>query len=329
MKILFIGDFESNTGPASVNKAFKKVFDKDIMYSTKSNMIQRVIELIWKTRKSEYIIFSGISKINVIGYYICKIYNKKYIYLMHGCVKYEHFINGTKDNNLVKVENFILNKADKIVCVSQVFMEWMKENYPEYNNKITYVNNPIEWESINNKEENKIERDINTILSVGGGLPRKNIKKICEAIEKINMKYDKYLKLVVIGKLHKDSEEIKKFPFVTYIEEVDKQDMIKYYGLANVYIQNSIFETFGLAIIEALLGGCNILISKHVGVKGIIDTLDTDDIIYNVNDIDEISEKIIKVIEINNNNKLLKGIDREKTTILYAYNRLKEEISCE
>ncbi len=64
---------------------------------------------------------------------------------------------------------------------------------------------------------------------------------------------------------------------------------------SDLYIQNSSFETFGLAVCEAIACNCKILLSKHIGALSIIKNLDEDMIINDNTDINEISEKINKI----------------------------------
>ena len=72
---------------------------------------------------------------------------------------------------------------------------------------------------------------------------------------------------------------------------------MKKMGEANLYIQNSYFETYGLSIVEAINSECDILISKNIGAIDLIENIDDNDIINNNESIDEISKKIIKKID--------------------------------
>ncbi len=329
MKLLVVGDFKSNTGPASVNKSLLKASNGDILYTKQKSIFNRIIELTTKTIRAKYIVFSGISKINIIGIILCKILNKKSAYLMHGCLEYEDYINGITDVKGKKLERKILEFAPKIICVSEQFCIWCKERYPKYEKKITFVNNGIDWDDVYEKNKYNFQRDSHTILSVGGGMPRKNIKMISKAIIQINKENmdSKPLKLIVIGKEGSDIDEIKNNPYVEYISEVSYQDMKFYYNKSSLYIQNSIFETFGLAPIEALVNGNSILISRFVGSISIFNDIDKKYIIENPKDINEIKEKILNVLANPNNNLLMQNIDKNKTSIYSALENLIKTIN--
>ena len=88
--------------------------------------------------------------------------------------------------------------------------------------------------------------------------------------------------------------------------------MESYYRKSNLYIQNSEFETFGLATMEALICGCNLLISQNVGAKAIINGLEANDLINDVDNIKEISNKIMHNLFNSNNNRLINSIKKIK-----------------
>ena len=73
---------------------------------------------------------------------------------------------------------------------------------------------------------------------------------------------------------------------------------------SSLYIQNSLFETFGLAIAEALNCGCKLLISKNVGIIDVLNNINSNEIINNPNDIKEITKKILTINNKNYNTKI-------------------------
>ncbi|MGL4992019.1 MAG: glycosyltransferase family 4 protein [Sarcina sp.] len=300
-KILIVGDFKGNTGPASVNKTIKNLYQE--IHTTKcTSRITRILEFGVKAFFVDYIIFSGFSKLNIIGFKIAKILNKKNAYLMHGSVEFESKINNECKEDRILLEKKMLNMSPKVICVSKLFMEFMRKNSDEPKEKFCYVNNPLDLSNFKNNPD--IKKDENLIMSVGGGLPQKNILAICEAINIINKRENAKYRLLVIGKNGQDTEKIKKFDFVEYKENVPYEDIKIYYSKANLYIQNSSFETFGLAPIEALLCGCKILISNQCGCKDSIVNITKNNLIYLNTDISEISNKIKFMMQ--NKNDLIK-----------------------
>ncbi|QPC47648.1 glycosyltransferase family 4 protein [Mangrovibacillus cuniculi] len=322
MRLLFIGDLTGNTGPANVNKLLIKYLPKNTMFLVGKNRITRVFELFLKIRVADSVLFSGMSKINIIGLKLANLFGVKSAYLMHGCRRIEGELNHTYDHKSIETEDKVLDLTPKIICVSKHFMSWMKENYPQYERKITYVNNGVDWESLP-VVSSEVKREQDTLMAVGGGLPLKNILTICKAIQLINQDEKMNLKLIVLGNRGKDLEEILSYSFVEYFPHVNHSEMPLYYQRAKLFVQNSKFETFGLASIEALINGCDLLLSNETGAKSIISGLETSDIIYNTLDVAEISSKIKSVLIKSNNKKLLNSIDHEETSVESSVKRIK------
>ncbi|HDR4707880.1 TPA: glycosyltransferase family 4 protein [Bacillus paranthracis] len=324
MKLLFVGDLIGNTGPANVNKALKEQLPENTIFLQEQSKIKRVVDLFLQIRKVDAVLFSGMSKINIIGFRIAKLLGVKSAYLMHGCRDIEGKINGEYNQRGVDIENKVLELAPKIICVSKNFMHWMENNYPQHKKKLNYVNNGIDWDTISISKEKLVEREENTLLAVGGGMPRKKIKSVCKAIELLNQQEKKSLNLIVIGNEGKDLEEILSYPFVKYFSKVPHNEMPLYYQKAKLFVQNSSFETFGLAPIEALVNGCDLLLSKETGAKSIISTLESNDVIYDNQDVSEIARKIKSLLSNTNNQRLVNGIDKEETSVKFAANRIIE-----
>lgn len=94
---------------------------------------------------SKSIIVSGLSGYGKRAIIINKLLKKPLFYLMHGCVEYESKINEMNNaENAINLERSTLEEATRIICVSEKFSEWLKNRYPKYSHKITYLYNGIE-----------------------------------------------------------------------------------------------------------------------------------------------------------------------------------------
>lgn len=319
-KIFFVGDFYSNTGPSIVNKNIKKNFgNKSFCYSLATNKFFRIIELIIKIFISKNICFSGFSNINYLGIRMCKFLNKKCFYIMHGYLKKEYEINNTFDDKKLKLEDYILNNVDKTICVSEPFMNYMKNE--GYKTSFTYFYSNVP-DSIDNSK--RIIKDKNLIMSTGGLLSIKNNLIICEAIEELNKKrkINDKIKYVIVGNSNGEYDKIKKYDFVKFYETVPHKKCLELMENAYLYIQNSLFETFNLSIMESLTKGCSVLLSKNLGITGIFKNIDSNSLIENVNDKKEIVLKIDRILNEPNNKIMIDNIDFEKCGEKYQFKRL-------
>lgn len=291
-KIYWIGDVIGNTGPANVNKMYKNTLSNNVIFCSSNNKIYRIFHFIIHFPFQKKIVISGFSKLNYILLKISKIFKKETFYLMHGWLKIESKYNKNISIKSIEIEEKIIQEANIIICVSRIFCEKLKSYYRQEKNKILFVNNGTDVNVL--KETITKNNNVFCIISVGGGVKQKNNLSICKAIEKIR---NKKIKFIVIGKLAEEGEEIKKYKFVDYYEKLSHNDVMKKMGEANLYIQNSYFETYGLSIVEAINSECDILISKNIGAIDLIENIDDNDIINNNESIDEISKKIIKKID--------------------------------
>lgn len=321
MKIFIVGDHRTGTGPANVTKEYIRCLDKEALYQKMTGKIARVPELFFKIIRSDVILFSGYSAQNVLGMKIASIFNKKTAYLVHGAITHENRINQNENEKMSQVEEETLRRADLLLGVSEKFSNWLKEEYPQYIKKIDYVTNGVDFDYLRNLcgEESNIASDLsnnrkkNQILSVGGGMPRKMILNICKAIEiyNENVNDSDKLKLYVIGADGIDTEKIKGYSFVEYLGMVSSDEKAKLYKESYIFIQNSSFETFGLAVFEALISGSNILTSKVAGALDLLKDARDEDIINDYSNPLEIADKIRYLMD-NPNVDRLKAMINEK-----------------
>lgn len=307
-KIYFMGDFCSTTGPAIVNKNYYP-YMKDISYVCKTNSkIIRPLHFIFYISRCNVLLISCLSKFHIKAAKLAKKINKRVVYLMHGYNKIEYELNEIpiEKRILRKTEDDMFQVSDKIVCVSKKLCEFMREQRKDIRNKFEFVNNGIDIRDKQIVKENR-KNDEFIIISVGGGVKNKNNLTVCRAISKIK---NKDIKFIVIGRVDKDGEEIKKYEFVEYYESLSHEEVLKKMKNADLYIQNSYFETFGLAIAEAISMGCKILISKNVGILSILDNVNEESVIKNNEDIDEIKFKIENLLKNKKKICYIKDVDK-------------------
>ena len=312
-RIFLIGDEWSNTGPANATLSLRKHLPADTLYLEHSSKAMRAIELAQKMKKADVAVFSGHSRQNLMGMDIAARHKIPSIYIMHGCVEHENAINLEADENMAKDERRMMERADLILAVSVQFEEWLKNNYSEYRNKISHLINGIDWDSFSNFA-GAGRRDENMILTVGGGMPRKRIVRICEAIEILKNNGFEKLNLTVAGDEGADSEKIRSYSFVSDLGHISQEEMKKLYHRAGLFVQNSIFETFGLAPVEAVLSGSDILLSRYCGVLSVLGGIEEGDIIENPDNPEEIAGKIKGMLKADNHTRIVVETDKESTS---------------
>lgn len=315
---LFIGDFHHDLGPSNVNKEYKKNITDGIIFFDEKSKLKRIRKLLKTIGSVDGIIVSGLTYIGFLALILAKLKKIKVIYLMHGDYSYEIEVNREKKKMIgFHMEKKTLELADGIICVSENFMRWVKDRYVSYSHKIYYVNNGVNWHDFN-KYTFKESVDRYQIATIGGGRPQKNIIMICEALIILNKKYNENYHMIVIGNDAGDLEKIRAYNNVKLLGKISHKEVKKNLAMSNVYVQNSIFESFGLAPMEALTSGCSLLISENVGAKSIMKSLENEDIISDCKNPYEIAEKIHNLTNNSNNLRLIESMVKDETSWEYA-----------
>ena len=143
-------------------------------------------------------------------------------------------------------------------------------------------------------------------------MPRKKIRHICEAVELLNERAGEmnYTLVVTVDK-GRDDDVIDSYPFVKNYGLVGSSKVTGLYREAALFVQNSCFETFGLAPVEALSCDCPILCSGAVGALEVIGNIRDEDVIRRYDDPEEIAAKIRYLLENPNAERLSAGFDWE------------------
>lgn len=309
IKIFLIGDYRSGTGPANVTLEYKNRIPGVLLQRMRSKAL-RVPELIVKILRSDVILLSGHSRQNVLSLKIARRFHKRSAFLMHGCVEHENAINGVPDASMNETERKTMEGADAIYAVSAHFADWLKTNYPEHAGKISAVPNGMDLTAQSLPQT--AEKIKHRLISVGGGMPRKQIRYIAEAVMRLRQE-SAYAdtELIVIGAKGLDTEAVNAFPCVRDLGIVSREKTMELLGSSELFIQNSCFETFGLAPLEALKAGTSLLLSTEIGATELIPGLQDGDLIRDTHDPEEIAGKIKALLENGNHDRLLSSIDTE------------------
>ncbi|WGM03805.1 glycosyltransferase [Arsenophonus nasoniae] len=181
----------------------------------------------------------------------------------------------------------IFNIFDNVICLYKNVKKTPKE---VIDNKITYIKNPCPLSVYNQESENK------TVVYIGRVTKEKGIDVLIKSWAKIDKK-DWTLKIVGDGIDKKEfihlSEKLK-LKNIIFLEQTNNVE----YHLKNstISVLPSLFEGFGLSIIESMSQGAIIISTKTDGGKKLINHHDNG-LLVEISDIDDLAEKLIIAIE--------------------------------
>lgn len=186
-------------------------------------------------------------------------------------LSYIHFPNLFEKKDLYQLKfwgGYSVRKASKIVTISQASKNDIISFYGVKDSKVEVVYPGIKEMNtkvkVNIKTKYGLDKDF--ILFVGTLQPRKNISRLIEAFSLIK---DKYIDLAIIGKKGWMFGEILAAPQkfgvpdrVKFLENVADEDLPSFYQRATCFVLPSLYEGFGLPILEAMQNGCPVITSK-------------------------------------------------------------------
>lgn len=201
-----------------------------------------------------------------------------------------------------------LKRADKIIAVSKFTKDEIVKYYKTDPEKIEVVYNSVSEDFMKSdysgNELFEIRKKYNLpekfILYLGTMQPRKNIPFLIDEFAKIKEKISN-IKLVLAGnkKAHnfdnKIDEKIKKLNLdsdVVFTGFVDEKDKAALFQLAEVFAYPSLYEGFGIPILEAMsqkipVLASNIFVHKETGGEAVL--------YFDVDKIDDFSEKLYNI----------------------------------
>jgi starch synthase len=127
------------------------------------------------------------------------------------------------------------------------------------------------------------------VLFVGGIGQRKGIKYLLQAIEKLN---SDNIKLQLLGPLPADETPLKPWDHLfEYLGRTDQNGVVKHMQQADVLVLPSVFEGFGLVIVEAMATGMPVIASTHSCAPEVIRE-GTDGFVLQHDDVESLANKI-------------------------------------
>jgi len=139
------------------------------------------------------------------------------------------------------------------------------------------------------------------LLFVGIQDPRKNLERVISAFEiflrhPLIKSWKNPIELVIVGKKGWDeenkNENMRKNKYIKRLGMVNKEDMPALYCGASLFIYPSLYEGFGLPVLEAMRCGCPVITSSFGSLKEVVSNAS---LLVDPYDVEDISVKMTKL----------------------------------
>lgn len=241
----------------------------------------------------------------------------------------KHFPSGIKGHIQWELQRINLKKVEGILTDSEASKKDIERIVGINTSKITvaYLAADQEFHKIKNQDSilknlrNKYNLPKEFILYVGDATWNKNLPLLLQAIKKVD------IPLVMVGKaltttdIDKNNAWNKDLITVQNMANEDKrlqllgfvptEDLVVLYNLATVFVYPSVYEGFGLPILEAMQSGCPVVISRESCMPEVGGDATEYFDGYNIENLVEILKKVINSKELQQMLSI-KGIEQAK-----------------
>jgi glycosyltransferase involved in cell wall biosynthesis len=199
-----------------------------------------------------------------------------------------------------------VKSADGIVTISRFTQDQLIQKFQVNQAKIKVICPGIDLVKWEKSEQQDLERtraelglSSDFLLFVGAVEPRKNLPNLLKALRVIHNQYRK-LHLVLVGRKGQDSDNVNKTiqeldldSWVKIVGYRDSTELKNVYQLASVFVFPSLWEGFGIPLLEAMASRLPIVTSRTSALPEIAQ----DAAVYaDPHDPDDIAAKIIRVL---------------------------------
>lgn len=217
-----------------------------------------------------------------------------------------------KKNDLYQLINwtrYSVKKASHILTISEFTKREIIHfyNYPAKNITVTYPGIEIENLELRTKNIEVLRKygiKDNYFLYIGTLQPRKNLIRLIEAFKNLITHHSSLItNLVIVGKKGWMYDEIfekvkqleleDKVVFTNYVSNEEKYILLKN---AFAFILPSLYEGFGIPVLEAMQVGCPVIISKTSSLPEVADNAAF--YINDPNSIDSIYQAMLKMVKL-------------------------------
>lgn len=283
--------------------------------------------------KAEIFHIHGVGAPMFLSLIIAKLKRKKTIYTAHGLILRETRL-GYHYSPISRFFEFSLVKCvDQITTPSQRMRKMITKDYGVDHGKISVIENGVDSsffdEDISIREKpsqlQKVKSKL-VILFVGGTRKVKGLPFLLKSIEVLR-KMRKDIVLLIVGEkgdqheaLMSEYSHLLQEGCVRVLGKISEHDLNLMYEIAEMIIVPSLYEPFGLVVLEAMAKGKVVIVSDRVGASSIITNM-KDGVIVPYGDVTQLVCEINTLLS-DKRKKDKIGINAKETARKYAWKQI-------
>jgi hypothetical protein len=292
-RVHFSGVLNGDNGPAIVNRAYAER-GTEWLDARSGPGLKNVMSFVRNPNSYVAVLASSTSAHHVILLLLARLWGRKAWYLAHAVARTEMRINKTWSLKHYVTEQLTLRFATGVICVSDQLRAQFVEEFPGMSKRVHVVLNGAPADVSSSVEVSPPAPGSVRIMTVGAR-PVKNLATLIQGIQWAEL-VD--VELVVVGDLGATSPDLIDLPFVRHLPHLSHEQTLAWMASSHLYAQTSVFESFGLAVCESVLQGCDLLLSTSVGCLPVIPTLRDQNLVTDPFDVGLVARRLTKLVEL-------------------------------
>jgi glycosyltransferase involved in cell wall biosynthesis len=194
-----------------------------------------------------------------------------------------------------------LQKIDHVVTVSECSRRNLIGQLEIPEDRITVIYQGVNLEYFSPSSQSQVEHCdfMPYVLCVAGTDPSKNVKNLVQAFSKLPLEIRRLYHLVLVGdvcrskELHQLVKEQGIAEQTIFTGIVPDSQLVELYQQASVFVFPSLYEGFGLPVLEAMACGCPVITSNSSSLPEVVGK---SGILVNTNSTTELMEAMARVL---------------------------------
>ncbi len=219
---------------------------------------------------------------------------------------------------------YACEKAEKIIAISESTKQDIIRFYDINEQKIEVVYQSCSF----TKNESIKENNDGVILYVGSIIERKNLFNLVKAIELLPKQLEQAVLYIIGGGKNAYRTQIEEYIAakklgrrIVFLQNISDEELAEWYKRASVFVYPSVYEGFGIPIIEALFSGTPVITSTQLALT---EAAGENSICVDVSKPEIIANAISNVL-----NDTILAKKMQKAGLIYAQRFLPEKVSAD